>query len=328
ARLRDDRPRRPRRGARSLLRRARRGADPRGEVRRGRGRPPPRRGRRPRPRREPALHLLLWRAPRPGRAARREAPAPAPRPLSLAQGGERARGRGDEEDEAGERPPAPLHGQRPQRRLRQDARAHRRARPLTSEERPLLAFAFSLAASLAFTGMSVSVRALGPAVGTPETVFFRGLAGGLLGAVIHLVARRPLHVSAPGVMLLRIITGTLSLLCYYGAIESGDRAALATANLLLKTAPVWVALGASFLLGERAGSRTWLALAVGLAGAALALLGPTGSADRSAVILGVLSGICAAGAYLSVRKLASSEDPLTVVTLFSCGIAVVLAPVV
>lgn len=209
--------------------------------------------------------------------------------------------------------------------------------PSPPVDRPLLALAFSLAASLGFTGMGVCVKSLHGAVGTPETVFVRGLVGGVVGLVVHLVTRRPLRTTAPGVMLLRTLVGTLSLLCYYGAIQGAanqgsgavSEGALATANLLLKTAPVWVALGAGFLLGERAGTRTWVALAVGLAGATIALLGDVdGSGGRGTVVLGLLSGVCAAGAYLAVRRLAASEDPLTVVTLFSLGVAVLMTPFV
>jgi len=194
-------------------------------------------------------------------------------------------------------------------------------------DRPLLALAFSLAASLGFAGMGVCVRALGPSVGSFEAVFVRGLLGAVTGVAIHLALGRSLRITAPGVMVLRTIAGTLSLCCYYGTIKRGA-GALATANLLLKTAPVWVALGASFLLGERASGRTWIALAVGLAGAVIVLVGPTQSADRGVVALGLCSGVCAAGAYLAVRRLAASEDPLTVVTLFSIGVAVFMAPVV
>ena len=140
-------------------------------------------------------------------------------------------------------------------------------------------------------------------------------------------------MSAPGVLAIRTVAGAFSLSCYYGAIMGGaapgDHGALATANLLLKTAPVWVALGAGFVLGERPTTRTWIALAVGVAGATIALLGRVeASVGRSSIVLGTLSGVFAACAYLSVRRLAASEEPLTVVTFFSLGLAFVMAPIV
>jgi drug/metabolite transporter (DMT)-like permease len=131
-------------------------------------------------------------------------------------------------------------------------------------------------------------------------------------------------------MLARIVAGTLSLTCYYGAIgglASDGAGELATANLLLKTAPVWVALGSRVFLGERGTPRTWLALVLGIAGAGLALAGGKDVAGgRGTVVLGLLSGVCAASAYLSVRKLAAKEEPLTVVAFFSLGAAVLTAP--
>jgi S-adenosylmethionine uptake transporter len=202
--------------------------------------------------------------------------------------------------------------------------------PPAPPERPLLALAFALGASLGFAAMGAFVRALGHSVGTAETVCARGIVGSIVLLAIHAARRQPIRVSAAYVMGLRIVTGTLSLSCYYGAIEGAfadGPGELATANLLLKSAPIWVALGSRVFLGETATRRTWVALAVGIAGTAAALLGPADApGGRSTVVLGFLSGICAAGAYLSVRKLATREDPLAVVTLFSIGAAVLTAP--
>jgi len=198
-------------------------------------------------------------------------------------------------------------------------------------DRPALALAFSLGASAGFAAMGVCVKTIGSEVGTPETVFARGAVGALLGLLLHLVLRVRVRVEAPFVLGLRVLAGTGSLVCYYGAIEgalSGGKGELATASMLLKTAPLWVALLAGWLLGEATSRRTWGALGVGLAGMALSLAGPEGAGGRSGVVLGLLSGIFAAFAYLSVRRLAVREDPLTVVTLFSLGTALLVAPFV
>ncbi|MBI3724751.1 DMT family transporter [bacterium] len=178
--------------------------------------------------------------------------------------------------------------------------------------------------------MGVCVKAIGPEVGTPETVFARGLVGGAVGLLLHVALRRKLAMAAPLVMLFRILAGTGSLLCYYAAIEGavGGKGELATASMLLKTAPLWVALLAGWLLGEPVSGRTWIALLVGLLGLGATLLGPAGVGGRSAVVLGLLAGVFAAFAYLSVRRLATREEPLTVVTLFSLGTAALMAPVV
>jgi S-adenosylmethionine uptake transporter len=197
-------------------------------------------------------------------------------------------------------------------------------------ERPARAFAFAIAASLAFAAMGAFVKALGHSVGTAETVCARGIVGSVVLFGLHALIRQPPRLSAWGVMIVRIIAGTLSLTCYYGAISglaSDGPGELATANLLLKTAPVWVALGSRVILGERGTPRTWLAVALGIGGAALAFAGGDHVAGgRGTVVLGLLSGVCAAAAYLSVRKLAAKEEPLTVVAYFSLGAAVLSAP--
>lgn len=197
-------------------------------------------------------------------------------------------------------------------------------------ERPALALAFAFAASVCFAAMGAFVRKIGHTVGTAETVCARGILGSLVLLGIHVVQRRPLRVGAPGIMVLRTLAGTASLFCYYGAIEgaaSDGPGELATAVLLLKTAPVWVAVGSRAFLGEVATGRTWFALVLGIVGASLAIAKGEGvSGGRGTIMLGLMSGVCAAAAYLSVRKLAAKEEPLTVVAFFSMGAALLTAP--
>src|SRR4051794_20012265 len=116
-------------------------------------------------------------------------------------------------------------------------------------EDPRRALVLILLASASFAGMAAGVKALSPAVGTVETVFFRGLIGLLVGTALHVGRGLTFEPHAKWVIVTRAVTGGAALLCYYGAIHDFG-CELGTANLLLKTAPLWVVLLSSRLLGE------------------------------------------------------------------------------
>jgi drug/metabolite transporter (DMT)-like permease len=193
-------------------------------------------------------------------------------------------------------------------------------------EDPRRALILILLASACFATMWAATRALPGSVGPFETVFFRGVVGTILGAAIHVVRGIPFRPQARVVLLVRSAAGALALLCTYGAIQTAG-CEIATANMLLKTAPLWVVLMSRPVLGERPGARAKVALLVGLAGAALAL-GPSHASERLGIALGLLSGVLSAAAYLSVRWLASTDDPNTIVTCFAAFLALATAPVV
>jgi drug/metabolite transporter (DMT)-like permease len=196
-------------------------------------------------------------------------------------------------------------------------------------EDPRRALILILLASACFAAMWAGTRALRDlpgSIGPVETVFYRGLVGTILGLGIHAARGIPFRPQAKLVLLVRSATGALALLCTYGAIQSAG-CEIATANLLLKTAPLWVVLLSRPVLGERPGSRAKAALVVGLAGVALAL-GPSHASERLGVGLGLLSGVLSASAYLAVRWLTSIDDPTTIVTCFAGFLALATAPIV
>jgi drug/metabolite transporter (DMT)-like permease len=189
---------------------------------------------------------------------------------------------------------------------------------------PKRAFVLILLASASFAGMVASVKALPPEIATVETVFFRGIVGVVVGAAIHLARGLAFRPQAIGVNLVRSTSGGLALLCYYGAVHDHG-CEIATANLLLKTAPLWVSLLSAPLLGESTGPRTRLALVMGTAGAALTL-GPAPASERLGVALALASGLFSAGAYLSVRRLAASDHPVSIVTFFTACLTLATGP--
>jgi drug/metabolite transporter (DMT)-like permease len=166
-------------------------------------------------------------------------------------------------------------------------------------------------------------------VSAAAPVFARGLFGVLLCALWAGRAGRSLRPSSWTMLAARCGAGVFAVGCYYRALGP-DGTDMVTAAMLLKTSPLWVALIAPFALSERPSRRTWIALALGLAGMFLVSVDPSKGwrpdLARLGVGLALIAGVFSAFAYISLRKLASTDDPLTVVFTFSGALALASAP--
>lgn len=105
-----------------------------------------------------------------------------------------------------------------------------------------------------------------PAITPLQIAFFRGLCAGLV--LLPLVRPREVRVR-PAMLGMVACFGVMSGL-YMSALALGPAA---NAILLQNTAPFWVYLIGVYLLGERADQRSWRAILVGLAGAAVIVVG-------------------------------------------------------
>ena len=184
---------------------------------------------------------------------------------------------------------------------------------------PKRALAFIALASVLLSGLSASVKAATPHAGLAASIFARGICGIVACGLWAAWRRETLRPRGWGHLSLRCTAGGAAMVCYYSAIGYRD-VELGTAAMLLKTSPLWVALGAPFLVGERPGSRTWAGLALGLLGVGCAY-GFVPQGERIGLLLCVVGGVLAALAYLSLRGLARSDGPATIVFAFSVFLA-------
>jgi drug/metabolite transporter (DMT)-like permease len=201
------------------------------------------------------------------------------------------------------------------------------------EQRPLLALSLALAASASFSLVAMCVKELGrdATVGVAPPIFVRGVFGALLCVAWATWTKRSLRPSGWAALVQRCAAGVAAVGLYYAALGPGDTD-MVTAAMLLKTSPLWVALLSAPLLGEAVSRRTWIGLAIGLAGVVLASLDPakgwTPDLARVGVGMALASGVCSAFAYLALRKLARTDDPVSVVASFSVALALVSLPFV
>lgn len=176
-------------------------------------------------------------------------------------------------------------------------------------------------ASLLFATMGLCVKLASAHYAVSEIIFYRGLVG---AAVIGVVARRQgasLRTAVPGMHFWRTASGVTSLFLWFYAIGNLP---LATGMTLSYTSPVWMALflmgGAVLLGGERIDPRLIASVLLGFAGVGLVLRPTIADNQLWHGLVGLLSGMVSATAYLQVATLARAGEPaLRIVFYFSLG---------
>jgi drug/metabolite transporter (DMT)-like permease len=176
-------------------------------------------------------------------------------------------------------------------------------------------------ASLLFATMGVCVKYASAYYASAEIVFYRGLIGAI---VIALVTRRhggTLRTRVPAMHFWRSLSGVLALVLWFYAIAGLP---LATAVTLNYMSSVWMALfllgGAILVGGARIDGRLVATVLAGFAGVVL-ILRPTIAQNQLWYgLIGLLSGMLSATAYLQVTALGRAGEPeYRVVFYFSLG---------
>ena len=185
------------------------------------------------------------------------------------------------------------------RQLKQTTRA------MALPSRPLLALAYMSGAVVSFTLLAVAARELAPHHDTFEIMMYRSFLG--IGIVVGIGwMAGTLH---------QIQTSRLGLHALRNAIHFGGQNlwffALASIPLaqviaLEFTAPIWVALLAPLVIGERWRWVRIAAAAIGFAG--ILVVTKPGSVEISpGVIAAILSAVCFAGVTLTTKVLSRNE---------------------
>ena len=182
-------------------------------------------------------------------------------------------------------------------------------------------------ASLFFSMMGVCIKYASAHFHTFELVFFRGLIGVIFMASLCRVQGVPLRTPIPMMHIWRSVVGVTSLAAWFYAI---GHLPLATAMTLNYMSGIWVAVflvGGTLVMGQlqqatRQGPIV-LTVIAGFGGVIL-LLRPTLEQDQLfAGIVGVLSGLVAALAYMQVAALGRLNEPeARTVFYFSVGTAI------
>jgi S-adenosylmethionine uptake transporter len=184
--------------------------------------------------------------------------------------------------------------------------------------------------SLCFSTMSVLIGAAhrhDPTLSPWVTSAYRSVVNVGILVLLQLHAPRLLLGDLRPALWARGVLGAASLLTYFVALQ---RLGIGEAAFLNTSSTTWVAALAPVVLGERTRGITWLAVALSLVGMAL-LSVPRGAASLDTLLAGdalgraagLASGLCAAGAYLGVRRASATNRPVTIVFYFTATASIV-----
>jgi len=168
-------------------------------------------------------------------------------------------------------------------------------------------------AALSFSVMVTFVKASTENLSSMEVVFVRSILGTLAIGFLIWKKRVSWFGNNPKIMVLRGVFGFGALALHFYAISKLN---LATAVILNYTAPIFVVVFARFVLREKT---TWLVnAAVVFSFLGLYLLAwPQFEAKLIPILVGILSGILAALAYVMIRFGGENESPYTIIFYFT-----------
>lgn len=182
----------------------------------------------------------------------------------------------------------------------------------------LLGAAFIVLGEFCFASMGVGIRLVSAELPNAMVVFGRNLVGLMLLApwlLRHGVG--DVKTRVPGLHLLRAVAGVAAMYCFFYAIAELP---LAEAMLLKLTAPIFIPLIAIAWLHERVTGLLWVALGIGFAGVIL-ILEPDPSRHWAGVspvaLIGLMGGVLAAVAKVTVRRLSRTEPTGRIVFYFA-----------
>lgn len=187
---------------------------------------------------------------------------------------------------------------------------------LSSTRRGIL---LMIAASFLFALTLAFAKLLSASMGSVEVTFWRNAVG--LVVISATIFHTPIRNigGRPFTLAFRGIIGTVALLTFFYTLSATS---LSNAIVYAKTEPIFTALLAFFLLGEKLSSSAVFAIAIGFAGVAVL----SGMEFDYLHVMGILTGFLSALAYTSVRSLKSYYDARSVVLSFM--IFGVLIPIV
>lgn len=167
-------------------------------------------------------------------------------------------------------------------------------------------------ATLCAAVMAAMVRGLASTLHPFEIAFFRNLVGvAMLSPLLLRSGVTILKTGRPGLHAIRAASTLIAMLTMYMALAMTPLALVTALNF---TTPLFTALLAILLLGEKVGRARVLALLVGFGGTVL-ILRPGAEAITLGVVLVLISSIAWASTLTAIKELGRDESSLTVTAI-------------
>ena len=185
-------------------------------------------------------------------------------------------------------------------------------------------------ASFFFSLMTVCVKKIDNRIPIYELVFFRSLLSLLITSlIINKKNLNPWGKNKP-LLILRGILGTIALVCIFYAIKNMP---LNISTVIQYTYPILISIFAGILINEKINKNLIIASIIGWLGI-LIILNPYQLSslnielDKFTVLIAFLGAISTALAYITVKKLSSTEDIFIIIKYFPLISVITLSPIV
>jgi drug/metabolite transporter (DMT)-like permease len=196
------------------------------------------------------------------------------------------------------------------------------------------AILFKILSTACFAVMGACARWLGEVFPVGQVVFFRSFIAFVPVLVFYAWRGEiwtAMNTARPFGHVLRGLTGVISMFFLFAALA---RLPIADVTAITFSTPLIIVALAGLLLGERVRGYRWTAVILGLIGV-LVILAPHLSISEFAAmsdtatlgaVFAILNAVFAAGAYIQIRRLTSTETTSSIVLYFSlissvCGLA-------
>lgn len=185
-------------------------------------------------------------------------------------------------------------------------------------------------ASFFFSLMTVCVKKIDNRIPIYELVFFRSLLSLFITSlIINKKNVNPWGKNKP-LLILRGILGTIALVCIFYAIKNMP---LNISTVIQYTYPIFISIFAGILINEKITKNLIIASITGWLGI-LIILNPYQLSslnielDKFTVLIAFLGSISTALAYITVKKLSSTEDIFIIIKYFPLISVITLSPIV
>lgn len=182
--------------------------------------------------------------------------------------------------------------------------------PSPASQNPIAAISYMVLGGFVTALMLSAVKQLANDLHAFEIAFFRSLVGFVV--LLPVIWRSGgFHLMRSHQMSRHVLRGALNaggMLLFFWAIAL---APLATVSAIGFASPLFAALLAILILGEKVGLRRWGGLLIGFAGTLVILRPDSGLIDPGALIA-LASSFLWAGAMIVIKQLTGSESPLTI----------------
>ena len=185
-------------------------------------------------------------------------------------------------------------------------------------------------ASFFFSLMTVCVKIIDNRIPIYEIVFFRSLISLFITSlIINKKNINPWGKNKP-LLILRGLLGTIALVCIFYAIKNMP---LNISTVIQYTYPIFIAMFAGILIKEKITKNIIIASLIGWLGI-LIILNPyqlsslNVELNKLTILIAFLGSISTALAYITVKKLSSTEDIFIIIKYFPLISVITLSPIV